>query len=70
MYFPHSEGDDDNDESETEADALKSLNCFLVSTGKEPSPCSLQVPWETASKKTQAFYISKVKEVITETVYT
>ena len=29
-----------------------------------------QVPWETASKKTQPFYVSKVKEVITETVHT
>lgn len=29
-----------------------------------------QVPWETASKKPQPFYVSKVKEVITETVHT
>ena len=64
------EGDDDNDELETKANALEALNCFLVSTGKEPSPCTLQVPWETASKKTQAFYVSKLKEVITETVHT
>ena len=65
-----SEGDDDNNESETKANALEALNCFLVPTGKEPSPCTLKVPWETASKKTQAFYVSKVKKVITETVHT
>ena len=70
MYLPDSEEDDDNDKSENKANALEALNCFLVSTGKEPSPCTLQVPWETASKKTQAFYVSKVKEVITETVHT
>ena len=41
-----------------------------MASGKEPSPCHLQVPWESASKKTQFFYVSKVKEVITETVRT
>ena len=70
MYLPDSEEDDDNDKSENKANALEALNCFLVSTGKEPSPCTLQVQWETASKKPQAFYVSKVKEVITETVHT
>ena len=29
-----------------------------------------QVPWQIASKKTQPFYVSKVKEVITEAVHT
>ena len=70
MYLPDSEEDDGNDESENKANASEALNCFLVSTGKEPSPCTLQVPWETTSKKTQAFYVSKVKDVITKTVHT
>ena len=49
---------------------MRTIRRKIKQTGKEPSPCTLQVPWETASKKPQAFYVSKVKEVITETVHT
>lgn len=62
--------DSDQEESETEGESVsfEALNSFLVTTGKEPSPCTLQVPWQTASKKTRAFYVSKVKEIISEAV--
>ena len=70
IYVPESDADDDENQLEAGPDALKALNSFLVASGKEPSPCHLQVPWESARKKTQFFYVSKVKEVITETVRT
>ena len=70
IYVPESDADDDENELEAGPDALKALNSFLVASGKEPSPWHLQVPWESAGKKTRFFYVSKVKEVITETVRT
>ena len=64
MYLPDSEEDDGNDESENKANALEALNCFLVSTGKEPSPCTLQVPWETASKKPKLFMFPRLRTLL------
>ena len=45
MYsVPDSDAQDDEGEWEARANALKALNSFLVTTGNEPSPLSLQVP--------------------------
>ena len=49
IYVPENDADDDENELEAGPDALKALNSFLVASGKEPSPCHLQVPWESAT---------------------
>ena len=71
MYFPDSEWDNDNDESETKTNALANMHQLFSGVNRKGT-FSLHPTSSMGNRKqkNQAFYVSKVKEVITETVHT